>query len=353
MAHISGLQGGAINPNAGNVIRPPTGEGQPAARPGESRQPQIANGTVVDGLVVGKDGEAYQVRIGTNLLNARSTVQLFIGQRFRAVWDSSATPPLLRLQQADLAVLSRFSGRDQQIALALLTRGLPVKEDVIWSLRQQWSQSGGDPAKLGALAELWARGMEMTEGNVALLSWYMELSPDMAMQIWKKLREKLRSRKFSSPRELLEALKDDDDPDVGNFLKAHSLAGKPARSGLDPTMLLAPAWWPIDDGENEPMMAKVSFSSDEKGDRQVWWVSFVMEGNSIGPVVGDVMTNSKALSVNIRMENESKVHVVRDNIQTLRDDLSELPLALQHIGVGVLAREERYGASNHGLDMEA
>ncbi|MDR1943530.1 MAG: flagellar hook-length control protein FliK, partial [Synergistaceae bacterium] len=246
MAFIGGLQGGAVNPNTGG-IRPPVGEGQGVARPGAQQTPQIPNGAVVEGLVVGKDGEAYQVRIGAHILNARSTIPLFVGQRFRAAWDSSAAPPMLRLQQTDLAVLSRFSGRDQQIAQALLTRGLPVNDDVIWTLRQQWMQNGGNPSKLGVLAELWARGAAMTEGNVALLVWYMELSPDRAMQIWKKIKDRLHSRKFNSPRELLEALRNEGDEDVRDFLRAHALAGKPARRGLDPAMLLAPAWWPLDD----------------------------------------------------------------------------------------------------------
>jgi hypothetical protein len=352
MAYIGGLHGGAVNPNAGGVIRPPVGDGHGVAKP-SAQQPQIQNGTVVEGLVVGKDGESYQVRIGNHLLNARSTIPLFVGQRFRAVWDSSSTPPMLRLQQADLAVLSRFSGKDQQIALALLTRGLPVKDDVIWSLRQQWMQNGGDNSKLGALAELWARGADMTGNNVALLTWYMELSPGRAMRIWKRVLDRLRSRKFTSPRELLKALREEDgDEDVKNFLKAHALAGKPAKEGLDPEMLLAPAWWPIDDLD-EPVMAKVSFSHNERGERQIWWVSFEMECASIGPVLGDVMTNARALSVNIRLEDETKVPLVRNNLPALREELSEIPLALQHLNVGPLIREERYGSLKSGLDMEA
>ena len=353
MAYIGGLQGGTVNPNAGGVIRPPVGDGHGVARPGAQQAPQIQNGTVVEGLVLGKDGESYQVRIGTHLLNARSTIPLFVGQRFRAVWDSSSVPPMLRLQQADLAVLSRFSGRDQQIALALLSRWLPVNDDVILSLRRQLMQNGGDISKLGALAELWARGADMTGNNVALLTWYMELSPGKAMRIWKRLLDRLRSRKFASPREILEALKEEDgDEDVKNFLKAHALAGRPAKGGLDPAMLLAPAWWPVEDSD-EPVMAKVSFSHDERGDRQIWWVSFEMEGSSIGPILGDVMTNAKALSVNIRLEDETKVSVVRDNLPVLREDLEEIPLSLQHLSVGPLVREERYGSLKSGLDMEA
>jgi hypothetical protein len=351
MAYVGGLDGGAINPNTGG-IRPPVGEGQ-AARPGAQGQPQIANGATVEGLVVGKDGETYQVRIGANLMNARSTVSLFVGQRFRAVWDSTTTPPMLRLQQADMAVLARFQGRDQQIAQSLLSRGLPVNDEVIWTLRQQWMQNGGNPSSLGVLAELWARGAAMTEANAALLAWYIELSPGAAMRIWKRIQDRLHSRKFGSPRELLAALEDDGDEDVRNFLKAHALAGKPAKQGLDPAMLLAPAWWPVDGGEEEPVMAKVSFSSGKAGGRQVWWVSFEMEGSALGPILGDVMTNSKSLSVNIRLEDTSKIQTVMENLPALRDDLSEIPLALQHLGVGALLRDEPYEAQKQGLDMEA
>jgi hypothetical protein len=351
MAHISGLGGNAINPNTGG-IRPPVGEGQ-ATRPAFQGPLQIPNGAEVEGLVLGKDGEMYQVRIGLNLMNARSSIPLFVGQRFRAVWDSTTTPPLLRLQQADMAVLSRFPGRDQQIASALLSRGLPVNDEAIWTLRQQWMQNGGDPSRIGVLAELWARGAAMTEANAALLAWYMELTPGAAMHIWKKIQDRLHSKKFGSPKELLDALKDDKDGDVRDFLAAHALAGKPARRGLDPAMLLAPSWWPVDGNGREPVMAKVSFSSDEMGERQVCWVSFEMDGGFLGAVLGDVMTNSKALSVNIRLEDAAKIPAIRDNLPALRDELSEIPLALQHLGVGVFARGERLISSKQGLDVEA
>ena len=351
MAQIGGLGGNAINPNAGG-IRPPVGDGQPS-RPVSHGALQLPNGTTVEGLVLGKDGDLYQVRIGMNMMNARSNIPLFVGQRFRAIWDSTVTPPLLRLQQADMAVLGRFAGRDQDIASALLSRGLPVNDETIWTLRQQWMQSGGDPSRIGVLAELWARGAAMTEANAALLAWYMELTPGAAMHIWKKIQDRLHSKKFSSPKELLEALKEDGDSDVRDFLAAHALAGKPARRGLDPAMLLAPSWWPVEDSLGEPVMAKVSFSSGQKGERQVWRVSFEMEGSFIGPVWGNVMANSKAFSVNIRLEDAAKISAVMDNLPALRDDLSDIPLALQHLGVGALARNERLTSSQHGLDVEA
>ncbi|MDR1515240.1 MAG: hypothetical protein LBS45_06060 [Synergistaceae bacterium] len=351
MAYVGGLGGNAINPNAGGV-RPPVGEGQ-AVRPASQGPPRIPDGALVEGLVLGKDGEMYQVRIGVNLMNARSSIPLFVGQRFRAVWDSSSTPPLLRLQGADMALLERFSGRDQQIASALLSRGLPVNDEVIWTLRQQWMQNGGEPSRVGVLAELWARGAAMTEANAALLAWYLELNPDAAMAIWKKIQNRLHSRKFNSPKELFAALEEDEDGDVRNFLKAHALAGKPARRGLDPAMLLAPAWWPVSANDSEPVMAKVSFSSGERGDRQVWWVSFEMEGGFLGSVLGDVMTNSKSLSVNLKLEDTAKISAVADNLPALRDELAELPIALQHLGIGPLIRGERSAASKRELDVEA
>lgn len=350
MAQIGGLPGGAVQQGGGS-IRPTVGEGQGALRPGA--QPRIADGSLVEGLVASKDGENYQVRIGSQLLNARSSIPLFIGQRFRAVWDASTSPPMLRLQQADMAVLAKFSGRDQQIAFALLSRGLPVKDEVIWGLRQQWMQNGGDPSKLGVLVELWARGAAMTEGNVALLSWYMELSPNRVMSIWKRIRDRMRARKFASPKELLETLKGGDDEEIQRFLQAHSLAGKPARRGLDPSLLLASAWWPVQDDENRPVLARVSISTESLKGRKAWWLAFEMDGNSIGEVSGDAMTNGRALSANIRLKNPEKLAFVENSLPGLRKELEEADLSVQHLGVGTFRFDEKDGAGEQSLDVEA
>jgi hypothetical protein len=221
-------------------------------------------------------------------------------------------------------------------------------------MRQQWMQSGGDPSKLGAMVELWARGAAVTENNAALLSWYMELLPGQAFLIWKKIRERLHERKYNSPRDLLNAVRDIGDEDVRRFLHAHALAGKPARRGIDPSLLLAPAWWPAgeDDG-GRSMMARVSISSEELGGRQVWWLAFEMEGDSIGQVFGDVMTNGRALSVNLKLKDESRLGLVRDNLPELREDLSEVPLMLQYLGASVFRQGESDSAARQGLDLEA
>jgi hypothetical protein len=348
MATVGGLPGGAIDSGG---IRPPVGEGRPVT--GLSAQPGrgIADGSIVEGLVTGRDADMYQVKIGVQTMNARSTVPLFVGQRFRAVWDASTSPPMLRLQQEDLAVIARFTGRSQDVAMALLSRGMAVDEETVSELRRQWLKSGGDRTKLGALAELWARGMPATEQNASLIAWYMGLSPEDAARIWKKIRERLRNKKFSSPRELIEALCGDDDEEVRQFLSAHSLAGRPARSGLDPAMLLAPAWWPVGDS-SEQIRARVAFSCERQDERSVWRSAFAFDGVSLGTIDGDVITNGRAMSVNIRLETGKGAYLMKNAIPELRRELEGIPLALQYIGVGVLNRDETPQDVKYGLDME-
>ena len=113
MADIGGLSGGIVDPG----VRGTSGEGTPVSRHGTQVSGRgIAYGSLVDGLVTAKDGEMYRVKIGAQTLSARSAVILFPGQRFRALWDASTSPPTLRLQHSDTAMLARFSGRDQQVA---------------------------------------------------------------------------------------------------------------------------------------------------------------------------------------------------------------------------------------------
>jgi hypothetical protein len=342
----------ANNPNSVAVRQPDAQVSNQQGAP-QKQGPPISDGSVVDGLVTGKSGEGYMVRIGSQTIYASSTVPLFVGQRFRAVWDASTAPPTLRLRQADMAVLAKFTGRDQQIAFALLSRGLPVNHEVIWGLRQQWMQNGADPLKLGAMIELWARGAAMSESNVELLSWYMGLLPEQVSVIWRKIRDRMHGRKFSSPRELLDAIRGDDD-EVDKFLSAHALAGKPARGGIDPAALLAQAWWPAGGDETgDAMMASVSLSSEELDGRRVWWLSFDMEGDSLGRVFGDVMTNGRALSVNLRLKNASRLDLVRNKLPELREELSEVPLVLQYLGVGVSKEGGFDAAMRQSLDLEA
>ena len=353
MAEIGGLHGGAIGPGGHGPggIRPPVGDGVPLSRPDAARPGGVADGSLVEGLVTGKEGEMYYVKIGSQTLTARSTIQLYVGQRFRAMWDASTSPPTLRLRHADMTMLARFSGSDKNVAVAFLSRGMPVNEEHVAELRRLWMKSGGDPSRLGALAELWARGAAMTDRNADLLVWYMGLPGEYVARIWKRIRERLRGGKFSSPKELLAALREGDDEEAENFLAAHALAGRPAKGGLDPASLLAPAWWPVDAGE-EPAMARVAFAHEIHDERGVWRVSFDYEGRSLGPVHGGLLANDRAMSVSIKLEKETGAECVRRSLPDLRRELSSVPLILQYLGVGTAAKGDEPAEDYYSLDME-
>jgi hypothetical protein len=348
MADVGGLSGGAVDPG----VRGARGEGAPVSRAGAPVSGRgIADGSLVEGLVTSKEGEMYRVKIGAQTLSARSSVILFPGQRFRALWDASTSPPTLRLQHSDTAMLARFSGRDRQVASALFSRGMPVDEESVAELRRQWLAHGGDPAKLGAMAELWARGAELTDMNAALLAWYMALTPEEVNRIWKKIRARLRNKKASSPKGLLSALKDGGDAEITKFLASHAIAGRKARDGIDPAALLAPAWWPMNQ-DGEPKMARVAFSGEHHGERRVWRCAFGFEGGSLGPVNGDVVSNGTSVSINIRLETEKSAEKVRAGLDELREELAEIPLNIQYLGASVSLHEGTAADERRGLDME-
>jgi hypothetical protein len=348
MADVGGLSGGIVD----SGVRGTIGEGAPVSRPGAQAPGRgIADGSTVEGLVTGQEGEMYRVKIGSQTLLARSTVILFPGQRFRALWDASTSPPTLRLQHSDTAMLARFSGRDRQVASALFSRGMPVDEESVAELRRHWLARGGDPAKLGAMAELWARGMDLTEMNVALLAWYMALTPEETARIWKKIRARLRDKKASSPKALLSALKDGGDAEVARFLASHAIAGRKAREGIDPAALLAPAWWPMN-RDGEPKRARVAFSGEHHGERRVWRCAFGFEGSSLGPVNGDVVSNGMSMSINIRLETEKSAEKVRAGLDRLRKELADIPFNIQYLGASVAPRGEEAADEHRGLDME-
>jgi hypothetical protein len=354
LASVGGLPGSVIDPGAHGTggIHPSVGDNAPVSRPSVPPSAYgLADGSLVEGLVSAKDGDIYQVRIGVQMMNARSTIPLFVGQRFRAVWDASVSPPVLRLRQSDMMVLARFMGRDHEVALALLSRGLPVDEESVDVLRRQWMKNGGENSKLGAMTELWARGVEITGHNISLLIWYMGLSPEETARIWKKISRRLRREKFASPKELAASLFDGEDEEVSRFLDAHALAGHPARRGFDPASCLAPSWWPIND-DGEPVRARVAFSRERIDERRVWRSTFEFEGRFLGPVRGEVMTNGKALSVNIRLEDESKMASVQNSLPKLRRELDAMSLVLQYLGTGSLARGASKPEERYGLDME-
>ena len=352
MAEVGGLPGGAIGPDGRGAggIRPSDGGGAQISRPGGER-PGIADGSIVDGLVTGRDGDMYQVKIGQRTLNARSTIPLFVGQRFRAVWDASSSPPTLRLSHSDMTMLARFSGRDQSVASALLSRGMPVSEANVAELRRLWMKGGGTAERLGALAELLARGLETSDRNISLIAWYMGLSSEDAARIWRRIRARAREGKFASPRELLSALRDDEDEETSTFLEAHTLAGRPARGGLDPASLLVPARWPLDVAAG-PLLAKVAFAREVHDGRGVWRAAFEFEGRSLGVTRGGLITDERAMSVSIRVDGEAGADRVRDAIPDLRRELASVPLILQYLGVSASSGDDEAPEGRYGLDME-
>ncbi|MDR2780325.1 MAG: hypothetical protein LBB28_04290, partial [Synergistaceae bacterium] len=177
------------------------------------------------------------------------------------------------------------------------------------------------------------------------------LSPEETALIWEKIRKRLRRKKFASPKELAASLFDGEDDEISRFLDAHALAGRPARRGFDPASLLIPAWWPVNDG-GEPMRARVAFSGERMDDRRVWRGTFEFEGRFLGPARGDVITNGKALSVSIRLEDESKVEPVQNSLPKLRRELDAIPLVLQYLGASSAACGSLEPEERSGLDME-
>jgi hypothetical protein len=80
--------------------------------------------------------------------------------------------------------------------------------------------------------------------------------------------------------------------------------------------------------------------------------AFAFDGVSLGAIDGNVITNERAMSVNIRLETDKSASLVKKAVPELRRELEGIPLALQYIGVGVLNRDETSRDVKYGLDME-
>jgi hypothetical protein len=97
----------------------------------------------------------------------------------------------------------------------------------------------------------------------------------------------------------------------------------------------------------------VAFAREVRDERGVWRVAFDYEGSSLGPVHGGLMANETAMSVSIRLEDETKAERVRRSLPDLRRELSSLPLILQYLGVNTVAPGGEPAATDYyGLDME-
>ena len=309
----------------------------------------IADGALVEGSVKGEGEGGYLVRIGNQTMTARSTLPLFVGQRFQAIWDSSGNVPLLRLRPEDAALVGRFSGLDKDVASMLLAKGLPINDEVIYRLRKELRRLGGGLGSLNSMVELLARGEKLSSENVSLISWYTGLSSDEATALWKKIRKSFRESTFrgEDPLDVMKKLRDGDD-EVAHFLRGHALISRPPSDGLGGSALSS-AWWPVDD--DDQMSAKVSFSVTSGEEKAFHLVNFDMEGETLGPVKGRLESDGNSLIVALEVLSDESRQLLQRELESLRSDLNNVGLPLQYVGVES-SRENLERLYRH-LDLEA
>ena len=137
------------------------------------------------------------------------------------------------------------------------------------------------------------------------------------------------------------------DDDLAAFLRGHALLSRPSREGIDPS-LLAPALLPAGEGEGA-LTARITTGAWKRQGKSFWSISFEMEGDRIGPVGGDVESDGKNLGVTLKAERNETFEVFRMRRHLLRQQLGDLPLALQHIAVARGRRVPRI--PGRGLDI--
>ncbi|MCL2009420.1 MAG: hypothetical protein FWG71_02595 [Synergistaceae bacterium] len=324
----------------------------------------IRSGTLVEGQVLsrGADGN-YMVRVSAQggqpqTLLARATVNLIVGEHFRAVWDSSGPDkvPVLRLSEAELSFLSKLPAGDREMATALLARGMPLSDEVMQTVRESWRRMGGKPAQLGPILELWARGLPMTPGNAQIISWYMGLNGEAASSIWAHIRRNLkeRSRKGENPVDVLRGMKEGKNPgeeEIARFLQGHSMLLRAPRSDTDPALLGAPLWPAGDDAPH--ITARVFLGRvQETDDRGYWQVGFEVEGSRLGFVGGDVESDGRSYILNLYAEQLATCELLKQKRYAVRKELEGISLALQFIGISQIESETTRRRFLHGRGLD-
>ena len=324
--------------------------------------PGIRSGTLVEGQVLSKNGDGnYTVQINaqggrpTQILLARATVDLIVGEHFRAVWDTSGGDkiPVLRLSQGELSFLSKLPTTDRELATALLSRGMPLSGEVLLSIREAWRRMGGKTEQLPPLLELWARDLPTTPGNVQILSWYLALSGEAAIAIWARIRKELRARSRSgeNPVDILKNLMEGDD-EIAKFLQGHSLLLRAPREEVSPALLAAP-FWPVRD-DMPHLSARVFVGRVRKeDDRKYWQVGFNVEGTRLGLIGGDVESDGRSYNLNLYAEQSATCELLQRKRHSIRKALEASSLVLQFIGISRLPSEDarRQGLPERGLDI--
>ncbi|MDR3230612.1 MAG: beta family protein [Synergistaceae bacterium] len=332
-------------------------------RVGETH-PGIRSGTLVEGQVLSQnDDGSYMVKIaaqGTQpqTLTARATLELIVGEHFRAVWDTSDAGgiPVLRLSQGELSFLTKLPATDRELATALLSRGMPLSDEALLPIREAWRRMGGRAEQLGSLLELWGRDLPMTPGNVQILSWYTALSGDSANAIWARIRRQLkeRSRGGENPVDVLRALREgaDGDEEISKFLQGHSLLLRAPRDEVNPALLSAPLW-PVPDGMPNIVARVYVGRVHEQGDRGYWQMGFSVEGTRLGLVGGDVESDGRSYNLGLCAEQPATCELLKHKRHAIRRELEEVPLALQFINISriVTGGLRRQLLAGRGLDI--
>lgn len=366
MAQISNLN---VQINQNQVSQNQGGPGAAQATPGVAPDGRallnaIRSGTLVEGQVLARNADgSYTVRLDaqggrpTQTLLARATLDLIVGEHFRAVWDAGGADrvPVLRLTQGELSLLTQLPAGDRELATALLSRGMPLSGEVLLAVREAWRRMGGRTEQLSPLLELWGRNLPMTPANVQILAWYMGLSGEAAASVWIRLRKELKERtlKGEDPVAVLRDMKEGDD-ETARFLQGHSLLLRAPREEVNPALLAAPLW-PV--GRDMPDMFARVFAGrvreDDKNDRGYWQVGFSVEGPRLGLIGGDVESDGRSYNLNLYAEQPGTCELLKHRRHAIRTELEGIPLVLQFIGISRLAADDlqRRLLDGRGLDI--
>lgn len=322
----------------------------------------IRTGTLVEGLVLAQNSDGtYSVRIsgrnGTHDLRARATLPLIAGERFRAMWDASGSDgtPTLRLSQSEISFLSQIPQRDREIAAALMSRGLPLSNEVIAQVKDAWKRMGSQEEQISPLVELWARGAPMTQENVSLISQYSAMDGAAATEMWDKLRREFKTR-ATGGEDPLKALKGmrDGDGDTARFLKAHAILMRVPREDVNPTLLTAP-FWPLPEDSAGGMTARVFVRrSTEDGDgRKYWQVGFGVSGTAIGSVGGLLESDGRNCHLNLSADTDDTCRLLEDRRGEVRAELNgaEPPVSFIAISRSTVHVIKNRLLAGRGLDV--
>jgi hypothetical protein len=365
MAQISNLNV-QIDQNQVNRNRIGTGTVEPphGTRAGETSG--IRSGTLVEGQVLSRNDDGnYTVRIGAqggtqiHTLTARATLELIVGEHFRAVWDASEAGgiPILRLSQGELSFLTRLPAADRELATALLSRGMPLSDEVLLSIREAWRRMGGGADQLAPLLELWARDLPLTPENAQILAWYMALSGEEANAVWARIRKELKDRLIGgeNPIDVLRALREnggEGDAEIAKFLRGHSLLLRASREEVNPALLSAPLW-PVPE-EMPDIVARVFVGRvREQGNRAYWQTGFTVEGSRLGMIGGDIESDGRSCNLNFYAEQSATCELLKHKRHAIRRELETLSLVLQFISVSRYLPEglRRQILAGRGLDV--